>query len=114
MDLIEHKRLIVMDAKVGWIEYETKFVDPLNDGITIYCNAAGSCFTDDGYTTFNLDCFVPNWREDGTVDKICKRYGCKMHGKNEGLQASHGSQLIQAILAIYAWIEFKRGRLNEH
>lgn len=55
---------------------------------------------------FNLDCFVPNWREDGTVDKICKRYGCKIHGKNEGLQASHGSQLIQAILAIYAWIEF--------
>lgn len=106
MALIEQKRLILKDGKVNWIAYDTNFVDPLDDCITIYRKPSGSCFTDDGYTTFNLDCFVPNWREDGTVDKICKRYGCKMHGKNEELQASHGSQLIQAILAIYAWIEF--------
>lgn len=111
MDLIEHKRLIVMDANVSWIEYETKFVDPLNDGITIYCNAAGSCFTDDGYTAFNLDCFVPAWREDDTVEKIYKRYGCKMKGEREELQAPHDSQLIQAILAIYAWIEFRKCEL---
>lgn len=107
MALIYHKRVILKDSKVDWIAYDTEFVDCLNDGITIYRKAAGSCFTDDGYTTFNLDCFVPNWREDGTVDKICKRYGCKMHGKNEELQAPYDSQLIQAILAIYAWIEFK-------
>lgn len=110
MDLIEHKRLILKDSKVNWIAYDTNFVDPLNDCITVYRKVDGSCFTDDGYTTFNLDCFVPNWREDGTVDKICKRYGCKIHGKNEGLQASHGSQLIQAILAIYAWIEFTKNK----
>lgn len=106
MALIEQKRLISKDSK-GWIAYDTNFVDPLDDCITIYCNAAGSCFTDDGYTKFNLDCFVPNWREKGVVEKICKRYGCKMIGDNEELQAPHGSQLIQAILAIYAWIEFK-------
>lgn len=105
MDLIEHKRLIVMDAKVDWIAYDTEFVDPLNDGITIYRKADGSYFTDDGYTTFNLDCFVPNWREDGTVKKICKRYDCEIAGDKEELRALHGSQLIQAILAIYAWIE---------
>lgn len=108
MDLIEHKRLILKDSKVDWIEYDTKFVDYLNDGITIYRKADGSYFTDGGYTTFNLDCFAHNWREDGTVDKICKRYGCKMHGKNEALQAPHDSQLVQAILAIYAWIEFTK------
>lgn len=107
MALIEHKRLILNDSKVGWIAYDTEFVDYLNDCITIYCKPSGNYFTDDGYTKFNLDCFVPNWREKGVVEKICKRYGCKMHGKNEELQASHGSQLIQAILAIYAWIEFK-------
>lgn len=107
MALIEHKRLISKDSKVGWIEYGTEFVDCLNDGITIYRKIGESYFTDGGYTTFNLDCFVPNWREDGTVYKICKRYGCKMHGKNEELQAPYDSQLIQAILAIYAWIEFK-------
>lgn len=110
MALIEQKRLISKDGKMGWTAYDTNFVDNLNDCVTIYRNAAGSCFTDDGYTTFNLDCFVPNWREDGTVDKICKRYGCQMHGKNEELQASHSSQLIQAILAIYAWIEFTKNK----
>ena len=107
MALIEQKRLILKNGKVDWIAYDTNFVDCLDDGITIYRKVDGSCFTDDGFTTFNLDCFVPNWREDGTVDKICKRYGCKMHGKNEELQAPYDSQLIQAILAIYAWIEFK-------
>lgn len=106
MALIEQKRLILNDGKVGWIAYDTNFVDPLDDCIVIYRKVDGSYFTDDGYTTFNLDCFVPNWREDGTVEKICKRYGCKIHGKNEELQAPYDSQLIQAILAIYAWIEF--------
>lgn len=107
MALIEQKRLIVKNGKVDWIAYDTNFVDHLNDCITIYRKVGESYFADGGYTTFNLDCFVPNWREDGTVDKICKRYGCKMHGKNEELQAPHDSQLVQAILAIYAWIEFK-------
>ena len=111
MALIEQKRLILKNGKVDWIAYDTEFVAPLNDGITIYRKAGGSYFTDDGYTTFNLDCFVPSWREDGTVKKICKRYGCKMKGEREELQAPHDSQLIQAILAIYAWIEFKGVKL---
>lgn len=118
MALIEQKRLIVKNGKVDWVAYDTNFVDYLNDCITIYRKVGENYFTDDGYTTFNLDCFddacrgeMPSWREDGTVDKICKRYGCKMKGKNEELQASHGSQLIQAILAIYAWIEFKGVKL---
>ena len=111
MALIENKRLILNDGKVGWIAYDTEFVDYLNDGITIYRKVDKNRFTDDGYTTFNLDCFVPNWREDGTVKKICKRYGCKMKGEREELQAPHDSQLIQAILAIYAWIEFKGVKL---
>lgn len=107
MALIEQKRLILKNGKVDWIAYDTNFVDPLDDCIVIYRKVDGNYFTDDGYTIFNLDCFVPTWREDGTVDKICKRYGCKMKVDSEELRALHGSQLIQAILAIYAWIEFK-------
>lgn len=107
MEFVYRKHAISENGKVDWIAYDTNFVDPLDDCIVIYRKVAGSCFTDDGYTTFNLDCFVSNWREDGTVDKICKRYGCKMKGDNEELQVPHGSQLVQAILAIYAWIEFK-------
>lgn len=107
MALIEHKRLISNDSKVGWIAYDTNFVDPLDDCITIYRKVNENYFTDDGYTAFNLDCFVPAWREDGTVEKICKRYGCEMKGEREELQAPHDYELIQAILAIYAWIEVK-------
>lgn len=106
MALIEQKRLILNDGKVDWIAYDTNFVDPLDDCITIYRKVNENYFTDDGYTAFNLNCFVPNWREDGTVEKICKRYGCKMIGDNEEIQAPHDWQLVQAIIAIYAWIEF--------
>lgn len=111
MALIEQKRLILKNGKVNWIAYDTNFVDYLNDCITIYRKVGENYFTDDGYTTFNLDCFVPNWREDGTVDKICKSYNCKMHDDNEELRALHGWQLVQAIIAIYAWIEFKGVKL---
>lgn len=107
MALIEHKRLILKDSKVDWIAYDTEFVDCVDDGITIYRKVNENYFTDDGYTAFNLDCFVSAWREDGTVEKIYKRYGCKMKGEREELQAPHDYELIQAILAIYAWIEFK-------
>lgn len=31
----------------------------------------------------------------------------RLKNEREELQAPHDSQLIQAILAIYAWIEFK-------
>lgn len=107
MALIEQKRLILKNGKVNWIAYDTEFVDYVDDGITIYRKVDGNYFTDDGYTAFNLDCFVPAWREDDTVEKICKRYGCEMKGEREELQAPHDYELIQAILAIYAWIEVK-------
>lgn len=120
MALIEHKRLISKDSKVGWIEYGTEFVDCLNDGITIYRKVGESYFTDGGYTTFSLDCFddacrgfeMPSWREDGTVKKICKLYDCVIAGDKEELRALHSSQLIQAIIAIYTWMSL-RGRLND-
>lgn len=107
MALIGHKRVILKNSKVDWTAYDTEFVDCLDYGITIYRKSDENYFTDDGYTAFNLDYFVPTWREVGAVKKICKRYGCKMKGEHEELQAPHDSQLIQAILAIYAWIEFK-------
>lgn len=115
MALIEYKREITINDDVIAIAYDTNFVDCFDDCITIYRKVKEHCFTDGGYTTFNLDCFddacrgfeMPSWREDGTVKKICKRYNCEIAGDKEELRALHGSQLIQAILAIYAWIEFK-------
>ncbi len=114
MDLIKRKYTMSTDMYGDWIVYITKFENCYCNNIVIYQRTGGiyqrpggGYFTDDGHTVSDLYYFVPNWREDGTVDKICKRYGCQMHGKNEELQAPHGSQLIQAIITIYAWIEFK-------
>lgn len=115
MEFIYRKRNILVNGKVDWVAYDTEFVDPLNDGITIYRRVDGSCFTDGGYTTFNLDCFddackgfeMPSWREDGTVKKICKRYDCEIADDKEELRALHGSQLIQAIIAIYTWLSLR-------
>lgn len=111
MALIEQKRLISKDGKMGWTAYDTNFVDNLNDYVTIYRKADEDYYTDDGYTAFNLDCFAHNWRAKGVVEKICKRYGCKLKSDNEEIQAPHDYELIQAILAIYAWIEFKGVKL---
>jgi hypothetical protein len=107
MELIERKYTISTSDLGDCFVYVTKFKDYVFDNIWIYRRVGEICFTDGRDTASALDCFVPNWREDGTVEKICKRYGCKMKGNNEELQAPHGSQLVQAILAIYAWIEFK-------
>ena len=107
MALIGHKRVFLKNDKVDWIAYDTEFVDCVDDGITIYRKSGENYFTDDGYTVFNLDRFVPSWREDGAVDKICKRYGCKMKGEREELQAPHDHELIQAILAIYTWMNLR-------
>lgn len=67
----------------------------------------GGYFTDDGHTMSDLHYFVPNWQEDNTIDKICKYYDCEIIGENEEIHSLHGSQLIQAIIAIYTFIELK-------
>lgn len=107
MDLIKRKFAISAGDLGDCFVYETKFKDYVFDNIRIYRRVGEICFTDGGYAVSYLDRFVPNWREDGTVEKICKRYGCKLKSDNEEIQASHDYELIQAILAIYAWIEFR-------
>ena len=53
MDFIYRKHAIAENGKVDWIAYDTEFVDPLNDGITIYRRVDGSCFADGGHTIAN-------------------------------------------------------------
>ncbi|RXA58158.1 hypothetical protein [Limosilactobacillus mucosae] len=110
MDLIEHKREISRDGNVYLVAYDTNFVDCDDDCITIYWQIKERHFTDNRDTADALDRNVSCWNDYEIVEKICKRYGCKI-GLNYELQAPHGSQLIQAILAIYAWIEFKGTKL---
>lgn len=52
------------------------------------------------------------WRD---VDGYEGKYQVSNFGRVKSLarQASHGSRLIQAIIAIYTWMSL-RGRLNEH
>ena len=108
------------DMYGDWIVYITKFENCYCNNIVIYQRTGGvyqrpdgGYFTDGGGTKSALDCFVPKWREDGTVKKICKLYDCEIAGDKEEMRALNGSQLIQAIIAIYTWMSL-RGRLNEH
>lgn len=39
------------------------------------------------------------------AENCCKRYGCELAG--EKLEAETEDALVQTMLAIYAWIEFK-------
>ena len=109
MDLIKREYTISTSWLGDWIVYLTKFKDCRGNNISIYQRVNGNYFTDDGHTVSDLEYFVPNWREDGAVAKICKLYNCEMVGDNEEIQSSHSSRLIQAIIAIYTFIDLKKG-----
>lgn len=108
MDLIKYEYTISTSWLGDWIVYLTKFKDCRGNNISIYQRVNGNYFTDDGHTMSDLYYFVPNWKEDGTVDKICKRYNCEIIGEDEEIQSLHGNKLIQAIIAIYTFIDLKK------
>ena len=114
MDLIKRKYTMSTDKYGDWIAYVTKFKRCYDNNIIIYQRTGGvyqgpgeGYFTDGGHTMSDLCYFVPNWQEYDIIDKICKHYDCEMIGDNKELQSVHGSQLIQAIIAIYTFIDLK-------
>lgn len=99
------------DNSVG-IRCDTRFVDDINDDLQYFIDAETGKCCDDGYTRAKLSLFL--LQDDGTlIDKImnfvCRRYGCEMVG--DEMQSEHPEQLLQAMMAVYAWIEFKDDEL---
>ena len=89
------------DKYGDWIAYVTKFKRCYDNNIIIYQRTGGV------YQGPGEGYFVPNWQEYDIIDKICKHYDCEMLGDNKELQSVHGSQLIQAIIAVYTFIDLK-------
>ena len=89
--------------KLQSIEYVTEFIDNNSDGIMYYMDAETGMYTDYGYCIDELQCYTNDWRK--VAEDCCKQYGCELVG--EELKATAEDALVQTMLAIYAWIEFK-------
>lgn len=81
----------------------TEFIDNNNDGVMYYMDAETGMYTDCGYCIDKLQCYTDDWRK--VAENCCKRYGCELAG--EKLEVETEDALVQTMLAIYAWIEFK-------
>lgn len=96
--------------KLANIQCDTRFVDDINDGLQYFIDAETGMCCDDGYTRDELSTYT---NDTNLVDKImnaaCHRYGCEMVG--DEMQAENPEQLLQAMMAVYAWIEFKDDEL---
>lgn len=92
--------------KLANIQCDTRFVDDIDDGLQYFIDAETGVCCDDGYTRGELSTYTD---DDKLIDKVmslvCKRYECEMFG--DEMRAENPEQLLQAMMAVYAWIEFK-------
>lgn len=91
--------------KLYSIDYVTNFEDNEGDGITYSQDVNRGTYSDDGNCIYLLSFETDNWVR--VAERICNRYGCELDVDNEELVAKEDYILVQTMLAIYAWIEFK-------
>lgn len=90
--------------KLYSIDYVTNFDD--NEGVAItYSQDVNRGYSDNGDCIYLLSLETDNWVR--VAEFICNRYGCELDVDNEKLVAKEDYALVQTMLAIYAWIEFK-------
>lgn len=107
MDLIEHERLILKNGKVDWISYLTNFEDNHTDNIIYYEHVSKGVYGDEDFCIGELIRQTDNWAK--VAERIYNRYGCELDVDRKELVAKENYILVQTMLAIYAWIEFKGG-----
>lgn len=92
--------------KLDNLQCDTRFVDDTNDDLQYFIDAEDGMCDDDGYTRAEL---LTHLEDVKLIDKVmnfaCQRYGCEMIG--DEITAEHPEQVLQAMMAIYAWIDFK-------
>jgi hypothetical protein len=87
------------------VAYITNFEDSDGDSIVYLQDVNGGTYSDDGTCTYLLSLETDDW--DQVAEHICKRYGCELDVETQKLVAKEDYILVQTMLAIYAWIEFK-------
>ena len=92
--------------KLDNLQCDTRFVDDINDDLQDFIDAEDGMCDDDGYTRAEL---LTHLEDVKLIDKVmnfaCQRYGCEMIG--DEITAEHPEQVLQAMMAIYAWVDFK-------
>ena len=91
--------------KLYSIDYVTNFDDNEGVAITYSQDVNRGTYSDNGDCIYLLSLETDNWVR--VAEFICNRYGCELDVDNEELVAKEDYALVQTMLAIYAWIEFK-------
>jgi hypothetical protein len=87
------------------VTYITNFEDNHTDSIIYYEHVSKGVYGDEGFCIGELIRQTDNWAK--VAERICNRYGCELDVDREELVAKEDYILVQTMLAIYAWIEFK-------
>lgn len=87
------------------VTYITNFEDNHTDSIIYYEHVSKGVYGDEGFCIGELIRQTDNWPK--VAERICNRYGCELDVDRKELVAKEDYILVQTMLAIYAWIEFK-------
>lgn len=87
------------------VTHITNFEDNHTDSIIYYEHVSKGVYGDEGFCIGELIRQTDNWAK--VAERICNRYGCELDVDRKELVAKEDYILVQTMLAIYAWIEFK-------
>lgn len=87
-------------------EYLTPFKDDVGDDVTFVYDTDVKAYTDDAYCMYELtNAGIDDDYQHRIMQKVADEYGCKFN--NDELLSNDSTALLQAMLAVYAWLKFK-------
>lgn len=87
-------------------EYLTPFKDDVGDDVTFVYDTDIKAYTDDAYCMYELtNAGIDDDYQRRIMQKVADEYGCEFN--NDELLSNDPTVLLQAILAVYAWLKLK-------
>lgn len=87
-------------------EYLTPFKDDVGDNATFVYDTDIKAYTNDAYCMFELtNAGISDDYQHRIMQKVADEYGCKF--SDDELLSNEPTALLQAMLAVYAWIKLK-------
>lgn len=106
MALSEQVHEIYRDDKLCYIQYETNFMDNGGSHVTYCYDVSNKTYTDVSGCYFKLMRYeLPEAERHDLLNHIAKHCQCEL--VNYELRSNKPEHLLQAMMAVYAWIEFK-------
>lgn len=89
-----------------FVEYLTPFKDDVGDDVTFVYDTDIKAYTDDAYCMYELtNAGIDDDYQRRIMQKVADEYGCEF--SNDELLSNDSTVLLQAILAVYAWLKLK-------